>query len=54
MLNDRLKVEGQSKCEHNVICIVADTDKAIMAHPKSKKREILNLRKQLEEQREKM
>jgi hypothetical protein len=29
--------------------IVADTDKAIYAHPKSKKKDIIILRKQLQE-----
>lgn len=33
--------------------IVVDTDKAIYAHPKSKKKEIVQMRKQLEELKQK-
>jgi len=54
MYSERLRVEGLSKCNVFFTSLVADTDKAIMTHPKSRKREILNLRKQLEELKDKL
>ena len=55
MVSERIRVQGLSKHITKIIYfIVVDSEKAIMVHPKSKKREIINLRKQLEEYKEKM